>query len=1224
MFGYAFLQLSRKWILSAALLAIPLAGQTGLGVVRGTVQDASKAVVPNAKVLLTNSATGVAHEATTNVDGIYYFESVPIGPYTLLIEAGGFKKWDGTLTVQAGQTVVIDPAMEVGSLESTVEVTGVAPVIATEGGQVSDVKDALAIHDLPLDGRQISNLFDLTPGVVGGANPRTNGMKVGSTEMNLDGMSYVDRFGGGMARVQPGLDTIQEFRIETAGSDAQFSRPATIELVTRSGTNELHGALFDVFRNNADGLRARQRQDGNTAAKLIRNEYGGFVSGPVWIPHLYNGKNKTFWFFDYEGMKQRQNLFATTGVPTAAMWNGNLSNITDTSGDKYTIYDPASTTGPNGARTPFPNNVIPTSRLSPYAKIFQSVSPTPSGPNAAGNPWVEQNFQTYYSVPQNQHTWTIKIDQTFSAKDTLSGRFTSSPFYDAQYGGKYGYPPPGCTNCGGSGEEDAKVYSDYIRWTRVFSPTFINELQLANFRSATHYGTLGDSTNWANKLGLPNPFGVTGWPTVYAAGSGDPFSNMLYYGGWDGDNNHHQNLTSFEINDNVTWVKGRHTIKFGFKGRQEYNNIEELQQAEGSHSFYSSWTGLYDPAAQAQAAFTGTGFASLLLGLPTALRDQYNRGYFYFQQKEVGLYVDDTWKVSPRLTVGLGLRWDHWNPYKEKYNRLVNLDPTNYPGFEVISPGNTSINSLPGIPPGVLDSWAARGLTWTTASQVPGFPSALIPQYWKDFSPRLSAAYQLSPKWVVRAGFGMYYWPMPLSQILQGSRTNPPLNLDFVNSIQDKNGTVPNYSLLNAPAATDSLPSATVNVNGLAGISSTSQPIWIFDPHNWADDRMAQWTFTIERELMKNTSLRVSYIGNHGSNLEQRVGWNSAESAWNYQTQTGLEVLPGTAGADARRPNPNWNGTLISHIGYSNSNSFQFQVQRRFASGLSFQWFYTYDHILTTSDSGGFSDGSDASTVPLNSTILGDPNLSLSQRLKLVYNNSNAVPPQMIKWNGIYELPFGHGKHFARNVSKAVNEFVGGWQVAFIGNWQSGVWMGVNTNSAGIPNNSEFLFGNPALSSGQRLTLTIFGKTQQLWFAGDFDPTSATNVNLTTLENLIPANRSQRVLRPVGAAFDNRLPFTLANGQVVQTTITDNLTWNAQNFMLSPGAWNEDLSIFKYFEIAERIRLRFTADFFNVFNHPVNYLPGSTQDLNTTTGLLDLSRQVNDPRIIQFSLRLEF
>jgi hypothetical protein len=1212
MFSKGFLQLIRKWAVLSAMLVIPLAAQTGLGVVRGTVLDASKAVVPNAKVVLNNTDTGIERATQTNADGIYVFEQIPVGPYKLVVELSGFKKWEGTLTLQAGQTASIDPAMEVGSLANTVEVTGAAAMIETSGAQVSDVKDALTIHDLPLNGRQISNLFDLTPGVVGGGNPRTNGMKVGSTEMVLDGMSYVDRFGGGISRVQPGLDTVQEFRVETAGSGAQFSRPATIEMVTRSGTNEIHGAGFETFRSNADGLRARQRQDGNTAAKYIRNEYGGYLGGPVWIPKIYNGKNKTFWFFDYEGLKQRQNKFATTGVPTAAIWNGDLSSITDTSGDKYTIYDPA-TTGPGGTRSPFPNNIIPTSRISATAKTFQSITPLPNIPGNL-NPWTDQNFQAYYSVPANQYSWTIKIDQTFSEKDNISGRFTSSPYTNAQFGGKYGYPPVGCTNCGGTGEEDAKVRSSYIRWNHVFSPTLINELQLSGHRSPTHYGTLGDSTNWANKLGLPNPFGVTGWPTVYAAGystgGNDPFGNMLYYGGWDGDNNHHQNLTSFQIDDNVTWVKGKHTVKFGFKGRQEYNNVEELQQAEGSHSFYGDWTQLYDPAAQAGAAFTGTGLGSLLLGLPTYLSDQYNRGYFYFRQKEYGLYVDDTWKVTPRLTVGLGLRWDHWDPYKEKYDRLVNLDPANLTGFTVITPNNTSLNSIQGIPPGVLASWQARGLSWVTANSVKGYPSALIPQYWKDFGPRLSLAYQISNKMVLRAGYGMFYWPMPLSQILQGARINPPLNLRFQNSVADQNGTVPNYALLNAPAASDTLPNATVNINGIAGIGSTSQGIWVFDPHNWADNRMQQWTVSLEYQLQKNTALRVSYIGNHGSNLEQRVALNQPVSALNYETQTGLQVQPGSAGADLRRIDPNWNPTMISHVGYSNSTSFQAQLQHRFSSGLSFQWFYVYSHILTTSDSGGFSDGSDGALVPQNNDILGNPNLSLSQRLKLVYYNTASVPPHLISWNGIYELPFGRGKKFGTSVSKALNEVVGGWQVAFIGTWRSGFWMGVT--------GSDYLFGNPALSANQRLTMNIFGHNQMLYFAGDFDPTQATNVSLSQLESLVPVIRSQRILRPVGPNLNNQIPFTLANGQVVSTTITDNLTWNAHNFFLGPRSWSADATLFKYVSFTEKVKLRLSGDFFNFLNHPNDLNP------NATTGLINLSQQANDPRIIQIGARVEF
>jgi len=288
---------------------------------------------------------------------------------------------------------------------------------------------------------------------------------------------------------------------------------------------------------------------------------------------------------------------------------------------------------------------------------------------------------------------------------------------------------------------------------------------------------------------------------------------------------------------------------------------------------------------------------------------------------------------------------------------------------------------------------------------------------------------------------------------------------------------------------------------------------------------------------------------------------------------------------------------------------------------LSFQWFYTYNHSLTTTDESGFGDGAGGAKVPENSTILGSPSLSLSQRLRLVYYNSGLVPPQRVTWNGIYELPFGKGKHFANRVSGPLNQVVGGWQVAFLGTWSGGNWMSV------APRGGEYLFGNPSLSSSKQLRLRIFGKNQKLWFAGDFNPTSATNVSLTALEGIVPADRSQRIVRPVGPAFDNKVPFTLADGTVRPTSITDLQSWNSQNFFLSPGNWNQDLSVFKYFDIKERVKLRFTADFFNAFNHPVDYLagaPGGQQDLNTTTGLLDLSRQVNDPRIIQFSLRLEF
>ncbi len=276
----------RNFLLTLVVLSLPLAAQTGLGIVTGTVTDPSKATIAKATVTLTNTATGVVHTSASNDAGLYYFGSVPIGSYHLAIEATGFQRWETDFQVQAGQTVTVDATVPVGTVQSKVEVSGAASQISTEGSQLSDVKTAQTIHDLPLNGRQVSLLFTLTPGVEGGqntqdgGNPRTNGMMVGSTEMLLDGVSYVDRFGGGISRVEPGLDTIQEYRIETAGSSAEFDRPATIELVTRSGTNQFHGAAYETLRDNYGGLVARAVQDGNTPAKLIRNEFGGWVGRP--------------------------------------------------------------------------------------------------------------------------------------------------------------------------------------------------------------------------------------------------------------------------------------------------------------------------------------------------------------------------------------------------------------------------------------------------------------------------------------------------------------------------------------------------------------------------------------------------------------------------------------------------------------------------------------------------------------------------------------------------------------------------------------------------------------------------------------------------------------------------------------------------------------------------------------------------------------------------------
>jgi Carboxypeptidase regulatory-like domain/TonB dependent receptor-like, beta-barrel len=1187
-------------VMAAALLTAPLFAQTGLGIVKGTVLDATGAAIPAAHVTLVNTQTNVSRESQSSAVGVYEFPAVPIGSYKLTVQAEGFKRYEGTFDLQAGQTVSIDPALEVGAVDTVVEVTGVAPTITTTGMEVSDVKDSLRIRQLPLNGRAITNLFDLTPGVEGGGNPRVNGMKVGSTEMSLDGVSLVDRFGGGISRVQPGLDTVEEFRVETAGSNARNSRPATITLVTKSGTNEFHGSAFATHRNNAAGLRARQRQDGNSAAKLIRNEFGVSGGGP--IIH-----DKTFFFAAYEGSRVRQNQFSETSVPLPGMWNGDMGNLFPDLENLTTVYDPFSTNA-QGLRELFPNEIIPQSRLSDYGKAMHAL--TPDATNSV-NPFEGPNFQNYYPATNDTNQFTIKGDHVLTERDNLTGRFTRDSNSNILQGGRYGYPPPGCDNCGGSGLSDAKVYNGMFRWTHTFSPTLISETQLSNHRSVKDSGTLGNNTPWADMLGLPNPFDVTGWPTICGA---YPF---LYYGCWDGDNRKDENLTSYQIDENITWIKGKHSMQFGTKLRQEYNNIQELQQAQGSHGFYSDWTSQWDPANESAVPFTGFELASTLLGTPTQLRNQANRGFFYFQQFELGLYFQDSWKVSPRLTLDIGLRYDRWAPYGEKRNRLSNLDLSTINNtFQVVTPGSTRAEDISGILPSMLQSYANRGLSWVTADSI-GFPSHLVPADNNNFGPRIGAAYRVTDKLVIRGGYGEYFWTMPLSQILQAARTNPPFNLRFVNLIVDHNGNEPYYALTHAPQPNEILPNAKVDVNSAAGISSNALSMDVWDINNWKDNRMQNWNFTVEHEIMRDTALRLSYIGTHGSDLEQKFEVNSRESEWNYQARTGLAV-PGRR--DDLRVNKDWAPRGTNHTGYSNSNSLQAEIERRYSNGLAFQWFYTFTRALTTSDAGGFSSGGgsiNASgsgavlSVPEVTQLLGAPNLSYSDRLRLGYQNSGDVPAHRIRWNAIYDLPFGKGKKFGNSASGVLNQFIGGWQLASIGSWRSGLWKNVDS--------SRYLFGDPTLSKDQRLEVTFGGRQQLVYFRGDFNPGSATGVDQAALQQLVPADRGQRTLRPLNPdRGDNSLPEVLADGSIRFTPLGDTVNWNSRNFFQGAGFWDVDLSVFKTFNITEDMNVRFTADFFNAFNTPMD------PDPNATSGLQDLGRQTNDPRIIQFSLRFSW
>jgi len=506
-------------------------------------------------------------------------------------------------------------------------------------------------------------------------------------------------------------------------------------------------------------------------------------------------------------------------------------------------------------------------------------------------------------------------------------------------------------------------------------------------------------------------------------------------------------------------------------------------------------------------------------------------------------------------------------------------------------------------------------------------PSGLYKPDWNNFGPRIGASYMLGDKTVIRGSYGEYFWTMPLSQILQTSRSLPPLNLRFRNEPNEKNGTG-TYTWNNAPQSDDFLENIVVETEGTIAISNSAQYQMMMTGRSWKDAHGRSWHATVEHEIMRNTAARFSYTGTQGRDLEQRFqNGNDQEQEWNYVSRMRENYPSGTA-RDQLRKNPDWNGRhSVNKTGYSDTHGFQAEVERRFSDGIGFQAYYVYTSSKTTTDVGGFTSGNGAVNTtnggmsvpsfinlyqhpnPVGQVYTSDPGYASLQ--ELIYLNSANIPPHRIGFNGIVDLPFGRGKPVGGDVSSAVNQVIGGWQVAFIGSWRTGFRQNVNT--------SRGVFGDYLIDPGDRPEIQIYGNNQILWFKGDFDPTGCTG-NCSGLTDFVPVDRNQRAIHPYGASFNNRLPIELNDGTMRDTNVlAGTLYWPFErNTFLGPRNWNVDMSIFKHFYFTEDVKLRFTADFFNFFNHPNNGNP------NNGTGLVNLGSSANEPRTVQLSLRVDF
>ncbi|HVN79312.1 MAG TPA: TonB-dependent receptor [Terriglobia bacterium] len=1052
--------MNRKLLASILLLAcacllflrLDSVAQTSLGTINGLIRDSSGAVVPNVKVTLQNQDTNQTRNTTSTETGLYVFPSVPAGNYLITVEHSGFKKFEGKLVLRVGQEAVVDVNLVVATESVTVEVKDETPVIETSSGTIASNLESERIRTLPLNGREITTLFTLTAGVTRTNGTQVNGVQAGSVMFLGDGISMEDRYTGDMSRVNPALEGIQEFRIETLNSSAQYSKPATISYLTKSGTNLIHGSGFITYRSNA--YYARDPFSQNDQPPLQRREFGASVGGPVYIPKVYDGKNKTFFFFTYEGLRQPQFNTYHLGSPPEDVRNGDFSNYIPLGQTSvFKIYDPLTTrldpaTG-TYIRDQFPNNVIPQDRISNLAKKALPYFPLP---NIAGAP-TDDNLETHLSASTHRNKYTTKIDQQFS-KDTISGSFT---FTDENRDNPKGY---GVSELIYFNKVTAKTWQVALADTHIFSPTIVNELRIGGTRPNSRRGPTIKNPPITDVLGLQNATGDSGWPCLY------PYTvdENVEYGSffYDDDNPQTAPQTFWTFADNLSWTKKNHSIRIGGQFRAHDLNSNEIGQPRGCYEFPADWTELAADPSGVAVPGTGSGMASFLLGYSLAGELRTNKGFFYHRQKDFAAYVQDDWKVSPRLTLNLGLRYEFYTRYKDKNDQIASYDPVTQSMVTT-----TPIEQAYLVNAAAIQAYENAGVTFKSASEV-GFPSDLLDPQHHDFAPRVGFAYALDSagKTILRGGYGISYWTIPMIGLQSRSRTNPPF--DYRRLMKEYPPSY-DYSGVGQTEFTQGIPPYVLGGGTLAfddtnlviGVPVSMAP---FSPH--MKDSMAQsWNFTLERQLFSKTGLRLSYVGTHGSNLQMIEPINTAAPA---------STMPGVS-TQNRRVNPVYSdiGTLETY-GYSNSHQLQAEVRRNVARGLTLQAFYAWNRSLASTE---FATGGGSTQ------ILGDRQSGIASqddRIGLEYATSSAYPANQFTFNFLYDLPFGPNQRWGTSTNPIVSRIIGGWQAAALGSIRSGFYLTyANRAQPGVVQVSD-----PNLSADQRTINKWFDTSAFVRYAG--------------------------------------------------------------------------------------------------------------------------------------------
>src|SRR5271165_4532647 len=1210
--------------------AAPVWAQKDAGTIVGLVRDASGAVVQGAKVTVEDVDRGVQMTLSTNDDGEYVASPLHIGRYRVTVEKAGFKKAvSEVVELNVQGRIAINITLQVGQISEEMVVTGAAPLLETETSELGQVVDQKRVSNLPLNGRNFAQLALLSPGTApsepgardeGGYGFSANGARSLQNNFLLDGVdnnsNLPDLLNETNFVIQPSVEALQEFKVQSNAYSAEFGRGngAIVNAVIKSGTNQIHGSAWEFLRNNK--LDGRNYFDDPTkpVPQYQQNRFGVTFGGPVVLPHLYDGRNRTFFFADYEGYRVRQAQTQTAFVPPTAPsdWRtGDFSSLIDYTSPVYNInlVDPSLPTpvpAPSGAPGPpildcgsnltyagevfdtrntqavtptnnnptglcgvpfgyaggLPSNIIPMSAQDPLAQRLAALYPA-AGPI---NPQSGNNFLANPVRKETRNNFDVRVDQKFNDNNNTFFRF-SFENQPSSIPGTFG----GLADGGGffSGQEDFAYRSFAASWAHLFKPDLINELRLGYNRVNAHRLELNADTNVSaepdiNFPGVPFSPGIGGLPQlnfndVSTLGSPTFLPSV-------------ELQNSYTVSENLTWVRGRHTLKFGTEIRREEFTIFQPAAARGTLGFDSTLT---DNAGYPGSG--GTGFASFLVGLTNggSINNLHNVDYF---RNTFAFYAQDDWKVTPTVVLNLGLRYELFGTVSDRHNDVGNFDLSNPTDPTIIVPKGQPMQLTPYIAQYVkISATGSRGL---------------INSDLNNFAPRIGLAWQFTPKTVLRMGYGVFYGGQengPYSNPSPGF--NPPFftNQSFISpcSAPSANPLALDCRVTQIPALAGGFPA-----NSLV---DPNTPIFFSVDKNLRTPYMQQWHLSIERELPANSVITLTYAGSKGTKLYTFFNGNQAAPDPNPNDATAprrpvFATLIGATNpcslANPQNCTPVFDTGIdwFRSTGNSNYNSLQASFEKRFAKGLQFQASYTYAHSIDIASNANLGPTQNNSDF----RYFRDPEAE--------YGNSDFDVRNRLVLNSIYELPFGHGKHFLGGASGFENQIIGGWQIANILSISSGNWYTVldeNGNFAnadggaggvsqrpdqvGDPNRAGTVPGNPTCVAPAKI------HTPTAWF-----------------------NTCAFVDPPLGSF-----------GDVGRNTIE------------APGYKEWDFSVFKFFHTSEKTDLEFRAEFFNLPNH-TNFLfaQSGPQNGNNATSLGtpqfgDLTA-ARPPRQIQFALKFSF